>query len=219
MGDAAAQARASNNLGMLHDLHVITEVALTSYRLALASYQQAGDLRGMAETHHNMSISWGGLGVPMRAHRAAEQAVRLARQVGDPTLLGLALLGRAVADLALGDPALAAVELEHAAAAYESVDFTAGFPEIRRVQSAVARARGDLAEAVHLLTEAARVAASAGAPLHTQAEIERDLGDALAARGDHAGARAARERGLALFRRLGARQATEALESLLSTAQ
>jgi tetratricopeptide (TPR) repeat protein len=166
-----------------------------------------------------MSISWGGLGVPMRAHRAAEQAVRLARQVGDPTLLGLALIGRAVADLALGDPPLAAVELEHAAAAYESVDFTSGFPEIRRVQSAVARARGDLAEAVHLLTEAARVAASAGAPLHTQAEIERDLGDALAAQGDHAGARAARERGLALFRRLGARQATEALESLLSTAQ
>lgn len=217
--DAAAQARASNNLGILHDLRGTVDVALTSYRLALASYQQAGDLRGMAETHHNMSISWGALGVPLQAHRAAEQAVRLAREVGDPTLLGLALLGRAVADLALGDPALAAVELEHAAAAYESVDFTSGLPEIRRVESAVARARGDLAGAVRLLTEAAGVAASAGAPLHTQAEIARDLGDALAAQGDHAGARAARERGLTLFRRLGARQAAAALEGLLATTQ
>jgi hypothetical protein len=134
-------------------------------------------------------------------------------------LLGLALIGRAVADLALGDPALAAVELEHAAAAYESVNFTSGFPEIRRVQGTVARARGDRAGAVRLLMQAAAAAASAGAPLHTQAEIERDLGDALATEGDHAGARAARERGLALFRRLGAKRAAAALEGLLSTTQ
>lgn len=218
LGDAAAQARASNNLGILHDLRGATEIALASYQLALASYQQAGDLRGMAETHHNMSISWVALGVPRRARRAAEQAVRLALQVGDPTLLGLALIGRAVADLALGDPALAAAELERAAATYERVAFTAGFPEIRRVQAAVARARGDLAGAVLLLTEAAAASQRAGAPLHTLAEIERDLGDALATQGDHAGARAARERGLTLFRRLGARRAAAALEALLSAA-
>jgi tetratricopeptide (TPR) repeat protein len=217
--DAAAQARAFNNLGILHDLHGATEMALTSYQLALASYQQAGDLRGMAETHHNMSISWGALGVPTRGRRAAEQAVRLALQVGDPTLLGLTLIGRAVADLALGDLPLAAAELERAAETYERVDFTAGVPEIHRVQGAVARARGDLAGAVRLLTQAAAASASAGAPIHTQAEIERDLGDALATQGDRAGARAARERGLALFRQLGARQAAEALESQLSAAK
>jgi tetratricopeptide (TPR) repeat protein len=219
LGDAAALARAFNNLGILHDLHGATETALTSYQLALASYQQAGDLRGMAETHHNISISWGALGVPTRARGAAEQAVRLARQVGDPTLLGLTLVGLAVADLARGDPALAVVELDRATETYQSVNFTAGLPEVRRVQGAVARARGDSSGAIRLLTQAAKTAASDGAPLHTQAEIERDLGDALAAQGDHAGARAARERGLVLFRHLGARQAAAAISSLLSAAE
>lgn len=217
LGDDAAQARACNNLGILHDLRGATELALTSYELALASYQQAGDLRGMAETHHNLSISWGTLGVLTRARRAAEQAVRLALQVGDPTLLGLALVGRASADLALGDVPLATATLERAAETYESVRFAAGVPEVRRIEAAVARARGDLADAVRVLTAAAQESAQAGAPLHTQAEIERDLGDALAAQGDGTGARAARQRSLALFQQLGARQAVQVLEGLLSS--
>ena len=217
LGDAAAQARAFNNLGILHDLRGATELALTSYELALASYQQAGDVRGMAETHHNLSISWGTLRSLMRARRAAEQAVRLALQVGDPTLLGLALVGRASADLALGDVPLAAATLERAAEAYETVRFAAGIPEVRRIEAAVARARGDLVGAIRVLTAAAAGSARAGAPLHTQAEIERDLGDALAAQGDGAGAHAARTRSLALFQRLGARQAVLTLERLLSS--
>lgn len=217
LGDAAAQARAFNNLGILHDLRGATEEALTSYELALAAYQQAGDLRGMAETNHNLSISWGSLGILLRARRAAEHAVRLALQIGDPTLVGLALIGRASADLALGDVPLATATLQRAADTYEAVRFAAGLPEVRRIEGAAARARGDLTEAIRLLTAAAAEAAVAGAPLHTQAEIERDLGDALAAQGDAAGARAARTRSLVLFRQLDARQAVQTLEGLLST--
>jgi tetratricopeptide (TPR) repeat protein len=131
--------------------------------------------------------------------------------------LGLVLVGRASADLALGDVPLAAATLERAAETYETVRFVAGIPEVRRIEGAVARARGDLAGAIQMLTAAARGSAQAGAPLHTQAEIERDLGEALAAQGDGAGARAARQRSLALFQRLGARQAIQTLESLLSS--
>ena len=52
-------------------------------------------------------------------------------------------------------------------------------------------------------------------PLGTTA-TERDLGAALDASGDKAGARAARERALAIFRRLGAADEIQVLEGLLA---
>lgn len=212
--DVAAEARAFNNLGILQNLRGDPQGALGTYQLALAAYQQAGNLRGIAETHTNLEISWLALGNARRARDAADEAVRLAREVGDATLVAVALVARAEATLALGDPDLAAAELLRAEETYVSVRFVAGLAEVRRLQAAVARARSDLSQA-HRLLEAARELALQGASLDTQGEIERDLGDVLAASGDGAGARAARERALELFRRLGARHAAQALAALL----
>ena len=213
--DVAAEARAFNNLGILQNLRGDPEDALATYQLALAAYQQAGNLRGIAETHTNLEISWLALGNARRARDAADEAVRLAREVGDATLLAVALVARAEANLALGDPELAGAELLLAEEMYVGVRFTAGLAEVRRLQAAVARARQDLPEARRLL-DAASTLSSQGASLDTQGEIERDLGDVLAALGDRAGARAARERALELFRRLGARRAEQALAALLA---
>jgi len=213
--DVAAEARAFNNLGILQNLRGDPEEALATYQLALAAYQQAGNLRGIAETHTNLEISWLAMGSARRARDAADEAVRLAREVGDATLLAVALVARAEATLALGDPDLAAAELQRAEETYDAVQFDAGRAEVRRLQAAVARDRENLLEARRLL-EAARSLAPQGASLDTQAEIERDLGDVLAALGDGAGARAARERALELFRRLGARAAERALAALLA---
>jgi len=213
--DVAAEARAFNNLGILQNLRGEPEEALATYQLALAAYQQAGNLRGIAETHTNLEISWLAMGNARRARDAADEAVRLAREVGDATLLAVALVARAEANLALGDPDLAAAELQRAEETYIGVRFGAGLAEVRRLQAAVARSRENLPEA-RLLLEGARTLAPQGASLDTQAEIERDLGDVLAALGDRAGARAARERALTLFRRLGARAAERALAALLA---
>ena len=214
--DVAAEARAFNNLGILQNLRGNPEEALTTYQLALAAYQQAGNLRGIAETHTNLEISWLALGNARRARDAADEAVRLASEVGDATLRAVALVARAEANLAMGDADLAGAELLLAEEMYVGVRFTAGLAEVRRLQAAVARARQDLPEARRLL-DAARTLVSQGASLDTQGEIERDLGDVLAALGDGAGARAARERALQLFRRLGARHAEQALAALLAT--
>jgi tetratricopeptide (TPR) repeat protein len=213
--DVAAEARAFNNLGILQNLRGDPEEALATYQLALAAYQQAGNLRGIAETHTNLEISWLAMGNAGRARDAADEAVRVAREVGDATLLAVALVARAEANLALGDPDLAAAELQRAEETYVGVRFDAGLAEVRRLQAAVARARENLPEARRLL-DAARSLAPQGASLDTQAEIERDLGDVLAALGDGAGARSARERALTLFRRLGARAAERALAALLA---
>jgi len=213
--DPASEARCFNNLGIIAFLRGSPKAALASYQPALAAYQRAGLPRGLAETHHNIGISRRQLGDFQGALEAAEQAARLAREVNDDSLVGLVLTGRAEIHLAMGDGPLAEAELHAAEQAYQRVQFRSGLAEVWRVRAGVARARGDLTVAVQLLREAADLAATQGTA-EVLSATERDLGAALEAAGDRAGARAARERALAIFRRLGAADEIQALEALLA---
>jgi tetratricopeptide (TPR) repeat protein len=213
--DHLVEARCLNNLGIIAFFRGQIESALASYHLALAAYQQAGLVRGMAETHHNIGNSWRHRGDHRRALESADQAVRLATQLKDDSLLGLALMGRAETHLLMGDLELAAAELERVAQAYGRVHFEALLPELWRLQAAVARARGDLPGARRLLERASEFATTQGAA-EMLAAIERDLGAALEASGDRAGARAARERAAALYRKLGALKAAGEIAALIT---
>lgn len=214
--DHAAEARSLNNLGIIANLRGDPHAALASYQLALAAYQQAGWVRGMAETQHNIGISWRDVGDYARALAAAEEAVRLAeRQVRDEALAAQAVVGRAELHLLAGDAELAGAELALAAATYERLRHPVGLAEVWRLQAGVARAGGDLAGATALLSRASELARGQGSA-HTLAEIERDLGAALAAAGDHTGAKAARERAAALYRRLGAVKSAREIAALLT---
>ena len=212
--DAAFEARCLNNLGVIADLRGDRTQSLADYQLALAAYQQAGLMRGMAETHHNLAITWRDLGDHRRALAAAEQAVRLARLVKDDTLIGLTLAGRANIHLHQTDSSLAAAELDRAAEAYRRVAFEPGLAEVWRLQAAVFRLKGNLAGAVDLLRRAAELAGARGSA-DTLADIERDLGSALAVAGDGAGAREAWARAAAGYRRLGAIRAAEEMAALM----
>lgn len=208
--DHTAEARACNNLGILANIRGEGEVALTHYRRALVAYQQSALVRGMAETYHNIGITLRDQGNHQAALGAAEEAVRLATQAGDEQLIALSSTGRAELHVLLGDPAFARAELERAEARYNRIGFRAGLPEVWRVQAAVAATTHDLAAAVALLTRAAALAADLGSS-DTLADIERDLSHALELSGDVARARAARERAIDLYQRIGATGAAERL--------
>ena len=210
--DHAAEARGLNNIGILANIRGEHEVALANYRLALVAYQQVGYLRGIAETHHNIGISLRDQGNARAALGAAEEAERFATQAGDEQLVALATTGRADLHVTLGDPALAAAELQQAAQRYTRIGFQAGLPEVWRVQAAIARATQDLRAAIALLVKAARLAGEFGTT-DTLADIERDLSESLAANGDVDAARAARDRAVALYRKVGAVRAVERLVS------
>jgi len=212
--DHAMQARCLNNLGIIANLRGDSEAALADYQLALAAYQQAGFARGIAETYHNIGICWRDRQRYRTALEAADQAVRLATQAKDESLVALALMGRAELHLLLADAALAAAELARAAEVYDRVRFRAELPDVWRLQAAVARVQGDLPAALRLLAQAAELARHEGSAT-ALADIERDLGAALEAQGDAAGARDARERALGLYRRLGATKAAAELAALL----
>jgi len=213
-GDHAVEARCLNNLGIIANLRGEAQAALVWYQRALAAWRQAGQLRGMAETHHNIEISRRDLGDLPGALDATEEAMQLALELRDDALVGRALSGRADLHLRLGDVTLAGAELERAEAAYERADYPARLPEVWRLQAGVAQALGDLPGAVRLLARA-RVAGAEHGKADILAEVERDLGVVLDLQGDHAGARAARERALAIFRRLGAAKDVQGLVALL----
>jgi tetratricopeptide (TPR) repeat protein len=214
--DHATEARCLNNLGIIANLQGDTRMALANYHLALAAYQQAGLVRGVAETYHNIGISWRDLGNYTRALAAADEATRLAeRQVRDDALSAQAVAGRAELHLMQGDLDLAAAELALAATTYERLQHDVGLAEVWRLQAGVARARGDTVTAIGILTRAAELARARGSA-HTLAEIERDLGAALEASGDGAGARAARDRAVALYRRLGAAKIAREIAALIT---
>jgi tetratricopeptide (TPR) repeat protein len=173
LGDHATQARCFNNLGILANMRGDRRGALASYRLALAAYQQVGMTRGIAETQHNIGITLRDQGDLRGALKAAEDALRLAADVGDERLATLAAAGRAELHLLLGDVPLAAVELERAEARYVSLGFRAGLADVRRIQAGVARAKGLLDDAARLLDEAARLATEHGLS-DVLADIARD---------------------------------------------
>jgi tetratricopeptide (TPR) repeat protein len=208
--DHTTEARALNNLGILANIRGDYEDALANYRLALVAYQQVGHVRGLAETHHNIGITLRDQGNLRGALGAAEEAVRLATQAGDEQLVALSSTGRAELHVLLGDPAFARAELRRAANRYTRIGFQAGMPEVWRVEAAVARAARDFAASVALLRQAADLAREFGST-DTLADIERDLAESLDASGDAAGARAARERAAALYRRVGARHVADDL--------
>ncbi len=214
-GDHAVEARCLNNLGIIAKLHGEPNAALVWYQRALVAWGQAGQLRGMAETQHNIEISRRDLGDLQGAIEATDEAMRLALELNDDALVGRALSGRADLHLRQGDLTLAAAELERAEAAYGRANYQVRLPEVWRLQAGVARARGDTAGAIQLL-ERARTAGAEQGTAEVLAEVERDLGAALEAAGDTAGARAARERGLEIFRRLGAADEIRGLETLLA---
>lgn len=201
--DYPALARCFNNIGIVANLRGDGPAALANYELALAAYQQAGSLRGLAETHHNIAISRLHLGDLAGALNAAEHAVRLAGQLGDERLAAQALAGRAETHLRAGDVDLAAAELERVEQAYTRLSHPVGLAEAWRLQAGVARARERYRDATAILERAAGLARLHGSA-HTLAEIERDLAAALEAAGDDAGARSARDRAAALYRKLGA---------------
>ena len=213
--DHATEARCLNNLGIIANLQGDPHRALTNYQLALAAYQQAGLVRGMAETQHNIGISWRDLRDYPRALAAAGEAARLAeQQVRDDALSAQVIAGRAELHLLLGDLELAGAELARAAAAYERLRHPVGLAEVWRLQAGVVRAQGDSAVAATRLRQAAELAREQGSA-HTLAEIERDLGAALDALTDAAGARGARQRAVDLYRRLGAVKAAHEIADLI----
>ena len=79
--DALLVARAMNNLGQIANVRGRRVDALTLYQLAVPAYGDWGNVRGLAETYHNMAISYRDLNLLDRADECEQRAIEFAREV------------------------------------------------------------------------------------------------------------------------------------------
>jgi len=203
LADGQMAARASNNLASVAHLRGEVDGALSLYREALLEYQRLGDRRGTAETWHNLGLAFRELQVWPDAAGATAEAVRHAEEMGEPTLVALAVLGRAEFQIAVGELPLARHGIRRAAALSASAEDTLGAAEAGRLRALLALREFQPSLAVDEARSAARIAAEHGSLL-LEGECAALMVSALLALGSPAEAKAQRERAEDIFRKLGA---------------
>ena len=183
-------ARAANNLGVLANIRGRKELALTGYQRALAAYFRLGYDRGLAQTHHNLAVSYRDLGFDRDADAHLQRAIRYARRSGSDDVIAFAESERANLRARSGDHRFAERLGRSAIRRFEALGDPLGRADALRVLAAAARAAGNDDLAAVRLSEALQVAEAHSDAL-LRAEVQRDRGLLLRDGGSREDARAA----------------------------
>ncbi len=165
LDDTLMAARAANNLASVAYLQGRKDEAAPLYRTALIAYQRLGDRRGMAETYHNLGMIFRQAEEWRNAENVVRQAVRHAELVNDPSLLTLALSGRAELSIARSNFAVARQELERAQQLAAGTGDEIGAAEVQRVDALLALCEGEFDRALKEAEAAHRAAEQHGSAL------------------------------------------------------
>lgn len=106
-GDTLLLARATNNLGAVANLRGHRHDALYLYHLAVPVYQRLGEHRGLAETFHNIAMTYREMDALTEADEYEARTMEFARAAAAPRLDVMAQVGRAEVALRRGDHHLA----------------------------------------------------------------------------------------------------------------
>ena len=211
-GDHLVIARAANNMGSIANIRGRRDEALALYRLAIPEYQRLGSAQGLAESHHNMAISFRDSGQLEAADDAERRAIDYARAAGSRWLEAAARLGRAELSFRRGDAALAEAGARRVAADFDSLGAPVPRADALRLAGAANVQLRRLDAARSLLDEALAATRAHGATLN-EAETLRARAALWAALGEIDAARADAGDAAALFARLGADEEREEAEA------
>lgn len=212
-GDPEFCGRASNNLGALANLRAEHEHALAYYQRAAAAYHQVGYLLGLAQTHHNLGLSYRDLGFLDDADAHFRRAIEFAGRADAEDVIALAESERALLRVGAGDAAIGEVLSARAMERFERCGDPLGRAEAMRVRAAAARAQGRDDDAAAWLDEVLSVAQPLGDALLV-AEARRDRGILLRDQGRVREAREMFAQAAATFERLGAAGQAAEMRSL-----
>ncbi|MDQ3697708.1 MAG: tetratricopeptide repeat protein, partial [Gemmatimonadota bacterium] len=135
-------ARATNNLGAIANVHGEHERALAHYQLAVPAYQRLGNVLGLAESYHNMAITFRDARRYDSADEYERRAIEFAREGGSARLQAMAQVGRAELCLLRGDAHLADVGARRAALEYAAIPDPVGEADALRLAGAARLAAG-----------------------------------------------------------------------------
>ena len=213
-GDALLVARATNGLGAIANIRGRHEQALVLYLLAIPACQRVGSAIGLAESFHNMAITFRDVQQLEEADEYELRAIEYAREAGSAKLLAMARVGRAELCLLRGDARLANAGASIAAAEYAAIPDPIGEADALRLVGASHAALGEWADALHALERAVTLARQHGSALveaealSARARLHASAGSPERARVDAADA-------LAIYERLGAAAECEGVERML----
>jgi tetratricopeptide (TPR) repeat protein len=211
--DEEFAARSSNNLGVLANVHGRRDQALMYYQRALASYHRLGYLRGLAQTHHNLGISYRDLGFDREADTHFLRAIQYAQSANHEDVIALAETERALLRARSGDGGVAEALAQRALDRFVAMGDELGRAEALRVLAAAARAQARDEAAAGWLEDALAVARRHQAPL-LSAEVQRDRGLLLRDRGQIPEAAEALHDSASHFLTLGAAAEAEAVRAI-----
>ena len=196
-------ARATNNLGMIANLRGEHDQALGHYRLAVPTYQRIGQRRGVAESYHNIAITYRDIGALEEADEFEVRAIDYAADGVAPRVAAMGMIGRAEIALRRGDPQFAHGTSERAAAELERLDDLLNEADAHRLAGTAASAMGRYADGEAAFERALSIARERGYAL-VEAETLRDRAKSLVARRLYVAARRDAESAMKVFMRLGA---------------
>src|SRR5258706_8085334 len=172
--DMASVGRCANNLGIIANLQGEYGRAVGAYTRAIAAYEAAGHERGIAESQHNLGITYREQGDLDHAMQAADAAVREAGRLGDDRLTAQALAGRAEIRILRGEPGLAILEAERALAMHRELQDAVRETADLRILAVAVGVAGKADEAERMLREVIDRATEHGRSLLV-AVAQRDL--------------------------------------------
>lgn len=211
-GDDLLVAHATNNMGAIANIRGRRDEALALYQLAIPAYQRLGNVAGLAQTLHNMAISFRHLGQLDRAGEYEARAIGYAIECSNAALLALAWLERAELFLQGGDPALAEVGAQRAASQFTKVPDPIREADALRVLGAARMDLGRLGDAESTLDRSLALARTHGSRL-VEGETLRVRAACFHRRGDGDAARRELATAIGIFGELGAQeQRNEAVE-------
>ena len=214
-GDDLLVARATNNLGAIANIRGRREVARGLYQLAVPAYQRIGSALGLAESFHNMAITFRDVRQLDQADEYERRAIEFAREAANPRLEAMARSGRAEVCLLRGDARLAEAGAQRAAYEFASIPDPVGEAEALLLIGIARTHLGKRDEAEAALDRAVSLARQYGNAL-IEAESLRARAELLASQRTAAvRARADAEGAIAIYARLGAHKERDALQELL----
>ncbi len=213
--DMATLGRCANNLGIIANMQGDYPRAVGAYTRAIAAYQAARHDRGMAESQHNLGITYREQGHLDLAMQAADAAVREAGRLGDQRLTAQALSGRAEIRVMRGESGLAVLEAERALAVHRELKDAIRETEDLRILALALGVAGKTQDAEDTLREVIDRATEHARPLLV-ASAQRDLAYLLAREGEVTAAKQMARAARATFHRLGAKVDVEKLDALLT---
>ena len=214
-GDDLLLARATNNLGTIANVRGAPGEALALYQLAIPAYQRLGHARGLAETYHNLAISFRDLGDAPHADESERRAAEFARQASDVRLAAMALVGLAELRLRAGDAELAEAEARRAAAEFARAGDPKGEADALRLAGAAATVRGRHDDASRALERALSLARAQGFAV-IEGETLRARAELSLVQGDRGAARAEANAALVILDRLEAAAEARSLRKWLA---